>query len=65
MFHFILNQIQIKQQNIKKKMLLRWLITMVSQLHMHSYLQSLLKPAATDHSDMLELFGKWHGETVA
>jgi hypothetical protein len=38
---------------------------MVSQLHMNSYLQSLLKPAATNHSDMLELFGKWPSETAA
>jgi len=29
------------------------------------HLQSLLKPAATNHSDMLELFGKWHSETAA
>jgi len=40
-------------------------MTMVSQLQMNSYLQSLLKPAAANHSDMFELFGKWHSETAA
>ena len=37
---------------------------MFSQLQVNSYLQSLLKPAAENHSDMLELFGKWHSETA-